>query len=83
MTLGNYRVRGGAQVQEGYKKGKKVGVQEASDNGNEVGREGLGHIFGGSCFSGRLLSCGMRDGAHIPKRLSPSFSPLATLYTEG
>lgn len=26
---------------------------------------------------------GMRDGTHLPKRLSPSFSPLATLYTEG
>lgn len=28
MTLGNYRVRGGARVQEGYKKAKKVGLED-------------------------------------------------------
>lgn len=60
-----------------------MGVEETSGSGSEVGREGLGHVFGGSCFSGRLPQYGMREGAYLPKRLSPSFSPLVTLYTEG
>lgn len=55
MTLGNYRVRGGAQVQEGYKK-DKVGLEYKKHLAMGMKwEEGLAHIFGGSCFSGRLL----------------------------
>jgi hypothetical protein len=41
------------------------------------------HGYRVNCFSSMFSECGVSNRPHLPKRLSPSFSPLATLYTEG